>query len=418
MNITNQTVTGAGINPIAQLFAHGFRPFFLLFGIFGALLVLLWVGALLLGWQLPVGVYLVGWHAHEMLYGLVPAAIAGFLLTAITNWTPATPVNNVPLAGLVGLWLAGRLALFFSAPLMAVGIPYNLLAAIDIAFLPVIACYVALTLIKFNNRRNLILVAILVMLTAGNTAMHIGLAQLDTQWIKAGQTLGFDVITVMIVIIAGRITPAFSRNWLKARTAHTPLHAHYTQPDAIVATPWVNKLAIGSTVALVVLDLFVPNHPLIFYVAGVAGLSNLLRLIQWKGWLVLGEPLLWILHLAYLWLVVALITRCAAGFSPAISDSAWQHLLGVGAIGTIILGVITRVCLGHTGRPLTLPRFAIDIYISITLAALLRFAVVMGWVDFRVGLAIAATMWVVACALFVIIYAPILFSARADGRTG
>lgn len=412
MNNLNHTTT----TTIGHLLSHGFRPFFLLFGIFAALMVVAWVGALLLGWQLPVGIYLVGWHAHEMLYGLVPTAIAGFLLTAVTNWTPATPVKNLPLAGLVVLWLAGRLALFFSGPLMAAGMPYYLLAAIDIAFLPVIAIYMAATLIKFNNRRNLILVAILLMLTVGNIAMHSGLAHLDTQWIKAGQVLGFDVITVMIVIIAGRITPAFSRNWLKNQIIHNPQRYNHVTPDTVNASGWVNSTAIGSTIALVLLDLIAPNHPIIFYIAGIAAASNLLRLIQWKGWWVLSEPLLWILHLAYLWLVVALAIRCAAGFTVAINDSAWQHLLGVGAVGTIILGVFTRVCLGHTGRPLKLPRFALGIYIAITLAAVFRFAVIMGWLEFRFGLAIAAMMWVVACTLFVIIYAPILFSARADGR--
>lgn len=396
-------------------FARGFRPFFLLYGVFSCVLIIPWVGSLIHGWTLPVGVSLSGWHSHEMLYGLVPAAMAGFLLTAIANWTPAPALRGAPLAALACLWLMGRLGLFFSGPLMAANLPYWAIAAVDISFLPVLAAYLTSVLLRFNNHRNLVLAGVLLLLTGGNIAMHVGLYAMEPAWIRAGQRLGLDLTTLMMVIIGGRIIPTFSRNWMRANAIDT------SHPEA---PPWVTSVAIGSIALLVLFNVIQPsltNVDLSSVIGGLAilaGLSHGWRLVCWKGWKVRKEPLLWVLHLAYLWIVLALLLRGLGAFSSSVNDSVWQHTLGVGAIGTLILGVMTRVSLGHTGRALQLPRLATAVYFCITISAIARLGVALGWIDFTIGLTLAGVLWVMSGFVFTILYAPILLRTRVDGRPG
>lgn len=391
------------------LLSYGFRPFFLLFGVFSCLLVMSWLTAVLLGWQLPVGIHLLGWHSHEMLYGLVPAAIAGFLLTATPNWTGAPALAGGRLGLLVTLWLAGRLSLFFSAPLMSLGIHYLCIAAVDVAFLLILALYIGRVLIRHKNTRNLILIGVLIVLDIGNITMHLGLHYNRASWVTAGQGIAFDVITLMMIIIAGRITPAFSANWLRAQGLNG---------EGIAAPNWINAVAISSIILLMCADRVLSNNMLIGCLAGAAAIANGVRLGYWKAWRVIEQPLLWILHLAYFWIVISLTLRAAGSVIPALSPSAWQHILGIGGMGTLIFGVMTRVCLGHTGRPLTLPNYAITIYTCISFSTILRLAVVMGWIDFRIGLGFAGILWIASGLFFTVLYGPMLWRARVDERIG
>ncbi|HVK98937.1 MAG TPA: NnrS family protein [Dongiaceae bacterium] len=389
---------------IPVLLRYAFRPFFLLTGLYAVLSVAAWAGFLLAEWPLPLGVSPVQWHSHEMLYGLVPAAIAGFLLTAMTNWTQARPLQGTGLLLLILLWVAGRVVMWFAGWL-----PAWLVAAVDFVFLPVLGIYVASILIRHRNHRNLILIVVLALLAAGNLLMHLGFTTHNDTLLKLGQLLGFDVIAVLMLVIGGRIIPAFSANWLRAKGGN---------PDWVKRSDLLDRLAIASVILLLPLDGFGASAQLTGSAALFAGLVNLVRLVRWAGWRVAAEPLLWILHLAYAFIVLAFLLRGASAFSNLIPATAWEHLLGVGGIGTLILAVMTRVAMGHTGRPLVLRPMGVWIYVAILLATLLRTTVALQLMDFRVGVMLAALCWVLAFGLFVILYFPILSSPRADGRPG
>jgi uncharacterized protein involved in response to NO len=386
------------------LLAYPFRLFFLLTGLYGALVIVAWIGFLLGGWTLQLGWSPLHWHSHEMIYGLVPAAIAGFVLTAVTNWTSAPPLSGRGLLLLGLLWLAGRLAFWGMAWL-----PLWLVALIDLAFLPTLALYLGIILTRHRNRRNLVLVAILALLTVGNVLTHTGFIQHSIAMINAGQVLGLNLIVLMMAVIAGRITPLFTRNWL---------NGHGKDPGKVTSLQWLDRLAIASIAVVLGVEVIALPDAIVGAAALSAGIINGARLLGWAGWRTLREPLLWILHLAYLWIVIALLLKGCSAFTTLVPATLWQHALGAGAIAGLILGVMTRVALGHSGRPMKLPRFAIVIYIAITLAAVLRMLTAMQAIDYRVGITLAALAWVTAFLAFVLVYWPILAAPRQDGRPG
>lgn len=211
-----------------------------------------------------------------------------------------------------------------------------------------------------------------------------------------------------MIMIGGRIMPLFTINWPRN---------HGTQVECVKSFTTLDRAAIIATLLLIPADLFTGTSWLTGAVALTAGTLNALRLIGWSGWRAAREPLLWILHLGYGWIVIALLLKSAAAFN-LVAPTVWQHALGVGAMGTLILGVMSRVALGHTGRTLTLPRFGIAIYAAITLTVLARVLAALQLLDYRVGLLVAATGWTFAFALFTLIYWPILTRLRADGRSG
>jgi uncharacterized protein involved in response to NO len=391
------------LNLSIPLLAYSFRPFFLLTGLYGALVIAGWIAVLLGGLPLPVGWSPVHWHSHEMLFGMVSAAISGFLLTAMCNWTGATPLRNGGLLALVLLWLAGRIAMWTAGWL-----PAGMAAVIDLLFLPVLGIYALRVLIRHNNRRNLVLGAILLLLTLANLLMHAGFLQRNLQWLQWGENMAFNLITLMMAVIAGRITPAFSANWLRAKGGPA---------ERILISPPLDRAVLIATALLVPAD-FVSGLPVVTGTLALAVAAlHAVRLGLWRGWLVAGEPLLWILHVAYLWIVLALILKGLGAFE-LVPPSVWQHALGVGGIGTLIIGVMTRVGLGHTGRPLRLPPLVIGLYGAILLAAVIRILTALQWFDYRLGLMLAATGWIIAFAGFSVLYWPILSRPRPDGRPG
>ncbi|WP_116368770.1 NnrS family protein [Parahaliea mediterranea] len=387
----------------SALFAFPFRPFFLLCAAYGALSVGLWVAAVTgLGNPLPA-LPSPQWHAHEMLYGFVPAAIAGFLLTAMCNWTGARPLAGPGLVALVLLWLAGRLAMCLQGAL-----PYALVAALDGAFLPLLALYAGTVLWRSRNQRNYGLVAVLLALAVGNGLMHAAVVARQPALAATGLALGLDLIALLMVVVAGRITPAFSANWLRGRGGSTPAPA----------PAWVAYAAIGSLAAMALADLLRAPAAITGTLALLAGLANALRLLYWAGWRTVREPLLWILHLAYGFIALALLLRAALQFGLLHNPSLWHHSLGAGAIGILILGVMTRVSMGHTGRPLRLLPGGLLIFMSVILAALLRLAVAAGWLPYQGGLWASALAWIGAYVLFVLLYGPVLWAPRPDGKPG
>lgn len=387
----------------SPLLAYSFRPFFLLTGAYGALVVLAWIAQLFGGLPLPVGWSPLHWHSHEMLFGLVSAAIAGFLLTAMCNWTGAAPLQGRGLLALVLLWLAGRIAMWTAGWL-----PTGLASVIDLLFLPVLGAYALRVLLRYRNRRNLILGVILLLLTLANLMMHVGFWQRSLFWLQAGQQMAFNLITLMMVVIAGRIIPAFSSNWLRGQGLAA---------DGVRVSAPLDRAVLVATALLVLAD-FLSSMPAVAgVIALLAAILNGLRLVLWQGWRVVREPLLWILHLAYLWIVVALLLKGLAAFD-LVAPSVWQHALGAGAIGTLILGVMTRVALGHTGRPLRLPPFVVWLYVAMLLAACGRLLAALTWIDYTLGITLAAVGWIIAYGGFALIYWPMLSRPRPDGRPG
>lgn len=385
------------------LLAFPFRVFFLLTGLYGVLVVAAWMSYLFGGMPLPLGWSSLHWHGHEMLFGLTSAAIAGFVLTAVCNWTGAEPLRGGGLLALALLWVAGRFAMWTAA-----WWPVGVVAVIDLLFLPAMAIYLARLLLRHGNKRNLILVALLVLLSLANLLMHGGFVTGNVAWLKLGELAAFNLITLMMIVIGGRIIPLFTTNWLRNNGG---------KPESVKSSPALDRATLIATALMIPADFVSAVPALAATVALLAALLNGVRLWRWSGWRATREPLLWILHLGYAWIVVALLLKAASGFT-LIAPSIWQHALGVGAMATLILAVMTRVALGHTGRPMVLPTGGVVIYIAISLAAVSRVFAALQWVNYSFGVMLAASGWILAFCLFIFIYWPILSRPRIDGRTG
>ncbi len=385
------------------ILAFPFRPFFLLTAIAAIAMVVGWMSYLFGGIPLPLGWSPMHWHSHEMLFGFTSTAIAGFILTAMCNWTGAPPLRDGALLALALLWLAGRVVMWSASWL-----PAGVVATVDMLFLPALAIYVLRVLLRHGNKRNLVLVVILSLLSGANLMMHIGFITGQAWWLNLGELTAFNLITMMMVVIGGRIIPAFTGNWLGHNGG---------QAESVKSCLWLDR-AVLTVTALLIPAAFISTVPVLTaFLALVAAMLNGVRLWGWSGWRATREPLLWILHLGYGWIVLALTFKGLAAFD-LMATSVWQHALGVGGMATLILGVMTRVALGHTGRPLTLPPFAITIYGAITLAAISRVLTSLALLNHSLGLMLAASGWTMAFGAFILIYWPILSRPRVDGRPG
>jgi uncharacterized protein involved in response to NO len=381
--------------------AKGFRPFFLLAALYAIVMVPLWLAVL--NGRLPPSTYLQlsTWHAHEMTWGFVVAVVAGFLLTAVGNWTQRETATGMPLLALALLWVAGRLAMLFAGSL-----PRGVPAAVDLAFLPALALVLARPLIAVKSRRNYVMLAVLGALFAANSVVHLDhLAVLPSGSARRATLLSLDLIVLLILLISGRIFPLFTRNATGVATIRN--------------IPSLDRSCVAAMVALIVVDaLTAPGHRLGAALAGFVGLLAAARATHWGARHSLRDPLLWVLHAGYAWLVVGLLLRATAGVLGAPSSSA-THALTVGAIGTLTLGMMARVALGHTGRLLVAPSSMTSACVAITLAALIR--VLVPWLapeQYAVGLFAAGVLWVLAFAVFLAAYAAMLCRPRVDGRAG
>jgi uncharacterized protein involved in response to NO len=380
------------------LFSAGFRPFFLLAALWSAIAVPVWLAAYVHGYA-PSAMPAMIWHAHEMIYGYALATVAGFLLTAIPNWTGRLPLRGAPLAVLAALWLAGRVALLLSATLGAAAA-----MLLDLAFTATLMAAVARELVAGRNFRNLPMVAALALLFAGNLLVH--LQALDVAYTAAlGNRLGIATLAALIALVGGRIVPSFTRNWLVRM-----------RPDvAPPASP--SKLDLACLVAIVAgLAAWTgfPDSPITFGMEILAGAAVAIRLSRWRGLATLREPLLVVLHLGYGWLAFGLALLGLNGFFGWLPPSAGMHALTVGAVGTMTLAVMTRASLGHSGRPRTAGAGTSAIYILVTLAALLRLAAPLAGAQVVLVTSLAGAAWTAAFALFAALYAPLFLRARAS----
>ena len=383
------------------LFAAGFRAFFASCALYAIVLMAAWIGVFLFGWTMA-GSQPANWHAHEMIHGVVVAAIAGFLLTAVPKWTGTRPLAGSGLLALWLLWLAGRLG-FWLTDTGAGNLAGQITEGIDLLFLPVLAIAVARPIIRTGNRRNLLIVVVIAALFASNLMQGFGpLAQ------KAN-VLALDLVMLLMVIIGGRIGPAFTRNWLAARGLNA---------GAVQVHPWLDMTALGLVPVLALATLFGAPSPAVGTIALAAALAHLARLVEWQGWRAWRDPLVWVLHLGYAWIVIALLLRGVAGHTFALPWNAWIHALGVGATGTLILGVMSRATLGHTGHELHLPTGGWLMFALMTVAAVARTGNAIGWFDHNISLTVAGLAWIAAFALFALLFFPKLMRPRADGLLG
>ena len=380
------------------LLALGFRPFFLLAGWFAIFLMAVWVPGFL--GVLPVTTYYgeLGWHSHEMIFGYTVAVAGGFLFTAVRNWTAAPTPAGGYLALLAALWLGGRIL-----PLLPNTFPGWLTALVDLLFLPLVVLGVGVPLVRAGEKRNLIFLLILAVLFIGNSLVHLDLWGYG-QHGRRGTFLGLHLILLLIVIMGGRVIPFFTERAL--------------QGVVIKRRAVIEWLAPISVLAFLCAELFVPGGLVGGACAALAAVVNGVRLASWytnRFWRV---PLLWVLHLGYGWLVVGF---CLAAAAPLqlIPPQFGVHAFTVGGIGVLTLGMMARVSLGHTGRPLKVgPAMAVAFGL-INLAAFLR-ALLPIWYPQRLSefVIFSGIFWSVAFLIFVVIYMPILTQRRIDGRPG
>jgi uncharacterized protein involved in response to NO len=361
----------------------------------GALIV--WLLVLSGGLELPSTFGPISWHAHEMLYGFVAAVIAGFLLTAIPNWTGRMPLQGAPLLALILLWVAGRVAMATSSWIEGVTA-----AVVDLGFLTALFAVVAREIVAGRNWRNLPMASAVLALAVANALAH-GEAM---GWMVdrgLGWRLGLAVVLMLIGLVGGRIIPSFTRNWLAKRGSGRLPRSFGAADKAALAT---TGLALALWVAS-------PETRLTGGVLLIAAVCQAARLARWCGHRTLAEPLVWVLHLAYAWLPVGLGLLAAAIWAEG-SQTLAIHALTAGAIGTITLAVMTRATLGHTGRALHADAATTAIYAAVTLATAFRLAAA-ALADHTLALLIASTFcWVLAFGGFAIVYGRYLLQARSS----
>ena len=385
---------------IPPMWRLAFRPFFLAGSFFAMLAIPLWVATWTGIWQgfQPTGGWL-SWHRHEMLFGFAMAIVAGFLLTAGQTWTGQPGVSGKKLMVLAGVWLLARLGWLFGLPL-ALMIPLDLMFMFGLTGLMVRMLWVV------RQKRNYPIIAVLTLMISANVMVLCGIALSDDGLQRQGTLAGLWLVATLMAIIGGRVIPFFTQRGLGHTTAVKPLG-------------WLDvALLVGSGLIAV------------FYAAGVALQQNLLlgvlflaiaaghllRLVRWHDAAIWRVPLLWSLHLAMLWLVVAAAGLALWNFGLLDSSSPSLHALSVGSMSGLILAMIARVTLGHTGRSLALPSGIIGAFVLLNLGAASRVFLSGQWPI--MGLWLAAICWAVAFALYIWRYAPMLVSARVDGNPG
>lgn len=385
------------------ILSAGFRPFFLAAGLWAAVAVPVWLVAYATGVTPPSAMPAIIWHAHEMIYGYAAASVAGFLLTAIPNWTGRMPLQGGSLAILVMLWLIGRISVLLSAE---IGAP--IAAVADLSFPTAFLAVVAREIIAGRNWRNLPMLVALSLLLAGNLLVHLEALDIVST-AQLGNRIGIGTLLALIGLVGGRIVPSFTRNWLMKNRPEVALPASAGPFDlaALIAT--------GLGVAVWVMA---PDEAIAPYAELLAGIAAMSRLIRWRGLKTMREPLVLILHIGYGWLAGGFLILGLDGFFDFLPQTTAIHALTVGNIGTMTLAVMTRASLGHTGRPLSAGPITNAIYILVTAATILRLVAPLAGAHVLLLLSVAGVSWCASFGLFVIFYGAALTRPRGGNENG
>lgn len=378
-----------------------FRPFFLLGSLFSMISLALWAGVFTGNLNLALYGGPLWWHAHEMLFGFASAIIVGFLLTAVRTWTGQAGFAGRGLAALVGLWLAGRLVFFFPAAL-----PAWVTALIDLAFLPLAATLLAMPIVRVRQWRNIIFLPLLLAMTVANGFMHWAALTGDGALQARVSAAMVMLVTLLMTVMAGRVVPMFTANG--------------TGTPRVPAITWLERLALAAMLSSVIASILQPLLPstavaLVFFTAAGA---HAVRGLRWRLWVTFRTPLVWSLHLSYLCIPLGLLLYGLAAVGLSITQSQAIHALTVGAMGLMILAMIARVSLGHTGRPL---RAGVSMGVAFALLFVAFLIRVFGsyWIDsYGTVIIAAAALWAVGYGCFVLRYLPVLTRPRVDGMPG
>ncbi len=385
------------------IMSNGFRPLFLCVGLAGVILITAWMLMLSGVWQsMTMAMPVVQWHAHEMLYGFVGAAMGGFLLAAVSKWTGRMPVSGKPLVLLVSFWLLGRCAVGFSSML-----PYPLVILLDMLYGILLAVLIGREILASGNQRNIKVVVILALFSLFNLLFHFGV-MFDSQYSEMAIRGAMLQIAVMIALIGGRITPSFTGNYLRMKNPNDKqLPVQFNIADKVISI----LLGIAAVFWILLPENLVTGGLLI-----ASGLGQWYRVSRWQGMKILSEPLLWILHMGFIWLGLGLVLLGLSVFG-LVSVSGGQHAIGIGAMASMILGVASRAALGHTQRALVAGRLMTISFTLIGVAALSRVAAtgVQGVGSMHLIYS-AGVVWLVALILFCIRYIPILISPAPNWK--
>ena len=377
-----------------EFLREGFRPMFLAAGLWAALVVPLWIAV----WIGAISFHSlfdpVTWHVHEMMFGYVGATLGGFVLTAVPNWTGRLPVRGLPLATLSLTWIAGRAAIWWSGEIGAVTA-----AVLDLAYLTALGILVGNEIVAGRKWRNLPVLAGLALMVAANVLFH--LAAMETADVEeVAVRLSIAVMSLLLALIGGRIVPSFTRNWLAKRDG----------PKIAAAKGRFDKVALAVTGFGLATWVGSAPEPVSGALLTAAALLNLARLARWRGWRTLAEPLLTVLHVGYLWLAIGLGLLGVSKLGEWVPETLALHVLTIGAMGTMTLGVMTRAILGHTGRDLHAGPWVVAIFVLATVPVFMRAAYEL--VPDTGLLLAAAGAWSLAFALFTAVHAPMVFGLR------
>jgi len=384
--------------PILRL---GFRPLFLVAAGFSIVALITWAGVLTQSWSFEPYGGSYWWHAHEMLFGFVSTVVAGFLLTAVQSWTGVPGVKGARLLFLVLLWLSARILIFFN-----VGAGSWWVGVVDLTFLPTAAFFLALSIVKVRQYRNLFFVPILLLMSLSNAYMHYGIYSADPEWLAIGSRAMVILVAALMCVLGGRVFPMFTANGTKTKK--------------VMPWAWLEKFSLFLMAVLVMIFIFMIPLPrqVIAVVFLMAALAHLLRWARWRFWVTFKTPLVWSLHLAYFCipLGLALFAFHFMGYLPTFSLP--MHVITVGGMGGMILSMMSRVSLGHTGRAIQASPLDAAAFVLIFLALIFR-TVSAQWAAYSTeSLLMAAALWCVAYGLFLIKYLPMLIRPRPDGRPG
>ena len=374
----------------------GFRPFYLLAAAFASLSIVLWTLEYA-GW-LPVP-YLEAptRHAHEMLFGFALAVIAGFLFTAVRNWTGEPTPSGAWLAAIVALWLAARVSMIVGGPLVA--------GVLNAAFPVAVAIGIAIPLARSGNRRNYFFVPSLLAAGLAALAVHLGtIGVLPWEAREASIDLGLDGVLFIIAVVAGRVIPMFTNNAIPGAGA--------------TRKPWLEKAALAGVLAVIAADLLQAPPAILAPLAIVVAIAHAARLFLWHPWRTTRTPLVWVLHAAYAWIPVHLALRACAALG-LIAPQFAIHALTIGAIGGMTIGMMTRTARGHTARPLRADAWEVACYALIQAAAVIRVLGGLAWREGYVWTVLASgACWSLAYGIYAVRYWPILSRPRLDGKPG